>query len=159
MHCRSGWCTRPVAIAKICNTAERPNRQRQALRRLVQRIPGTKMFKHLSDIAFWGALLLSIVNIFASAVGFGPALTWATGMSFWSGITTTLAFVGIGFLIFSWINSFMSNVSGMAIYSVNILLAPFGYEYLGLSYSLGLVIALSPLPLYTGLGWLSQKFQ
>ncbi|MGB3277515.1 MAG: hypothetical protein WBA82_15115 [Castellaniella sp.] len=115
------------------------------------------MLKYLPEVALFGASILSLVNILAGAFGLGPALTWATGLPFWMSITTPLAFVGIGFLIYSWINSLMSNFSGMAIYFLNILLAPFGYALLGLPYPLGLALALAPLPFYSGMRWLSER--
>ncbi|MCB5364073.1 hypothetical protein H0484_09975 [Pusillimonas sp. CC-YST705] len=116
------------------------------------------MLKYLPEVAIFGALFLSLLNVLAAAFGLGPALTWATGLPFWVSISTPLAFVGIGILIYSWINSLMSNFSGMAIYFVNVMLAPFGYELLGLPYLIGLAIAATPLPFYSGLRWLSEKF-
>lgn len=117
------------------------------------------MLKNLPKLALLGSLLLTLVNIIASAFGLGTALTWATGMQFWFGITMVLALAGIGLLIYSWINSLLSNFSGMAIYIVNICLAPFGYEYFGLPYVAGLIIALAPVPFYSGLKWVSGKFE
>lgn len=118
-----------------------------------------KMFKHLPEIAFFGALLVSLANIVAGSFGLGPALTWATGLPFWLGITTPLAFAGIGFLLFLWIQSLLSNSFGMVIYAANILLAPFGYELFGVPYALGLALALAPMPFYHGVKWLSDQFE
>lgn len=117
------------------------------------------MIKKLPDIAFFAAAVLSIINIFAAAFGLGPALTWLTGVEFWSSITTPLALLGIGVLIYSWVNSLLSNLSGMGIYIVNVALAPFAYGLLGLPYAVALAIAMAPLPIYWGLGWLSEKLE
>ena len=115
------------------------------------------MLKHLPGVALAGSLLLSVINVVASAFGLGPALNWATGLEFWLSITTPLALIGIGCLVYSWVNSLMSNFSGMLIYFVNIVLAPFGYELFGLPYFLGLAIALAPLPFYSGLRLIADK--
>lgn len=116
------------------------------------------MPKYLPEVALFGASFLSVLNSIAAAFGLGPALSWATGLPFWISITTPLAVVGIAFLAYSWVQSLLSNFSGMAIYLVNIVLAPFGYELLGLAYPIGLVIALAPLPFYSGIRWASDRF-
>lgn len=115
------------------------------------------MLKHLPGVALAGSLLLSVINVIASVFGLGAALSWATGVEFWFGITIPLAMIGIGFFIYSWVNSLMSNFAGMAIYFVNIALAPFGYEFFGLPYFLGFIFALAPLPFYLGLSVISDK--
>ncbi|HRL22884.1 MAG TPA: hypothetical protein PLG97_12730 [Alcaligenes sp.] len=102
---------------------------------------------------------MSLTNSIAGAFGLGPTLSWATGHSFWVSVTTPLAFTGIGFLIFSWINSLMSNRSGMILYTLNLVFAPFGYGLLGLPYLLGLALAIAPMPLYFGTRWLSDLFE
>lgn len=117
------------------------------------------MLKHLPTIALFGALFLSIANIIAGAFGLGPALTSVTGRPFWLSITTPLAFIGIGSLVFAWIESLMSSRAGMLIYALNVWLAPFGYELLGFPYTVGLTLAIAPMPLYFGLNWLASKFE
>ena len=117
------------------------------------------MLKHLPAFALLGAFLLSCANVVASAFGLGPALTWVTGISFWDSIPTVLGFAVLALLIYSWVESLMSNLAGMAVYVVNILFAPFGYELLALPYWLGLAIALAPLPFYFVMRSLSDRLE
>ena len=117
------------------------------------------MLKHLPAFALLGAFLLSCANVVASAFGLGPALTWVTGISFSDSIPTVLGFAVLALLIYSWVESLMSNLAGMAVYVVNILFAPFGYELLALPHWLGLAIALAPLPFYFVMRSLSDRLE
>lgn len=117
------------------------------------------MLQYLPSFALWGALFLSVVNIVASFFGLGPALTWVLGLPVWQWMAIPLAVVGIGFLVYRWVNSLMSGFAGMGIFWLNVLLAPFGYGLLGLSYAQGLIIAIAPYPFYFGIRWISDQFQ
>lgn len=114
------------------------------------------MRERIPTLTFWISLCISIVNMIVSIIGFSPALTWYTGLQITPVLAILFAFIIVGILVLSWINSFMSNYAGMLIYWVNLLFAPFGYHYLGLPYWLGIVFAASPLFLYFGVMYLSD---
>lgn len=114
------------------------------------------MRRHLPEIALFGALFLSLLNILAGGFGMGPALYWATDQPFPIFLTAPLAFLGMGFLVYSWLNTLMSNRAGLLLYLVNILVAPFGYALVGAPHSLGLALAIAPMPFYFGIKWISD---
>lgn len=114
------------------------------------------MKSHFPAIALFGAFALSLANCLAAAFGLAPALGWVTGLQLWGGVTVPLTLVGLGWLAYSWVNTLMGNRAGMAIYGVNLLLAPFGYGLIGLPWALGAVLALAPVPFYLGLRWMAD---
>lgn len=106
--------------------------------------------ERIPTLTFWISLCISLVNMIASIIGFSPALTWYTGLHITPVLAIPFVFIIVGILVVSWVNSLMSNYAGMLIYWVNLLLAPFGYHYLGLPYWLGIFFAASPLLIYFG---------
>lgn len=106
-----------------------------------------KILAQATDWIFWSALVLSLVNMIAGVFGMTMAVEWLLGIDL-PAIFMTFALVLWGALMFSWLNSGMSNAAGMALYAANVLAAPFFYEFLGMPYVIGLLVAALPFPLY-----------
>lgn len=106
-----------------------------------------------------GSIALSLANAIAAAFGLSPALHRLTDIVVWPVLTVPIAGIGLCAIILVWINSFMTNRAGQLLYVIHIVLAPFGYQLIGLPYLAGLLIALAPMPLYFGLMALSQHHE
>ena len=110
----------------------------------------------LTNVAFWGAFGVSLINILAGVFGISDAVNWLLGSSLPVYLGLPLGLWLWAALVFSWINSKLSNSSGMLIYFANLLAAPFFYQRLGLPYGVGLAIAVFPYPFYLALNRLSD---
>ena len=114
------------------------------------------MLNSLTSVALFGSAFLSVINILAGVAGWGPVVAWFVDLRLSGFITVPLALFGIGYLLFSWLESGLSNSAGMAIYLLNVVVAPFGYVSWGLPLWLGIALSLSPIPFYSGVNALSD---
>ena len=110
-----------------------------------------KIILRASDVAFWGALGLSLINVFAGLFGFPQAVNWLLGTNIPAILLVPCALLLWGTMIYSWLSALLGNSSGMLIYAANVLTSPFFYQSLGLPYAIGFVIAVFPYPFYFGL--------
>lgn len=111
----------------------------------------------LPSITFFGALALCLLNIIAAVMGASAAVDWLFGVHVWgwlSGLVMVLAFLS---LILFWMEAGLSGGFGMAIFWAYVIFAPFTYLGWGLPLWAAIGIAVSPVPFYWGMAYMSDK--
>lgn len=108
-----------------------------------------KILRHISDLVFWVAFSLSVINTIAGIFGLTPAINWLLALNLPFVVILPFAALIWGALLVSWLNAGLTNSAGTLIYAANILAAPFCYQLMGIPYSIGLLIAALAWPFYS----------
>ena len=110
--------------------------------------PLGKFLEKATNLIFWTSLVLSLINVIAGVFGATLAVNWLFGTELPAILLTPVAIFAWGSLLISWVNTAFANAAGMVIYAANVFAGPFFYDFLGIPYTIGLLIAALPFALY-----------